>query len=212
MKFAVVLCIFAALYTGTVAHVVIDIDPEEMQRIAEILVENYLTHNLTPLPRPTVFIQFKKVTVYVLKLVGITISLVSANLLSSMFEPAISSHPTIISNNISSVAPVQLCDRDFGCVHNVCWRACDASVDVQHGENRTRTWCWSSPNAETHGFQQCIYAHDCSPCWECLGQCHSRKLKWYVITNAYAHLFFFLTNTNAHFFFLFFLFRCRNIP
>lgn len=32
----------------TNAHIVIDIEPEEMQRIAEILVENYISHNITP--------------------------------------------------------------------------------------------------------------------------------------------------------------------
>lgn len=175
MKFAVVLCIFAAFYTITLAHIVLEMNPDELQRIAEILAENYLTHNLRPQPI-TISAQFKKVSVYALQLLGVTISLVSANILSSAILDPPSSPQMLITNNVTSIAPAQMCNRDFGCIRNVCWRACDESTGRK--QNRTASWCWTTANTEARKYKQCIDHHDCSPCWECLGQCHSQKLQW----------------------------------
>lgn len=164
-------------------HISIDIEPEEMQRIAEILVENYMVHNLTPRPRiGTIALvsKIKKIALGVVQLIGITLSLVSANLITSKFE-RIASPMTINNDNITAaiVEPMDICDRDFGCNRNVCWRACDSGTDYEKGDSHS--WCFTTPDPETHNYQQCIYPHDCSPCWECLGSCHSKKtLKWFV--------------------------------
>lgn len=169
------------LFSITHAHLVIDIEPEEMQRIAEILVENYLANNLTPqtaVARNTVLSHIKKISFGIIQLFGITISLVSANLLTSLFEPTIVTPPEINSNsvNITNHETMEMCNRDFGCSENVCWRSCDAgSTNQIQNKNNQKSYCYTTPKPESHKYQQCIYAHDCSPCWECLGSCHYKK-------------------------------------
>lgn len=175
VKFAIICILFAALSHGAI---VIDIEPEEMQRIAEILVENYLEHNLTPRAilsrRDQVIIQVKKISLCLTKLMGITMSLVGANLITSMFES--NALPPMITNatseNSTAKKPSELCNRDFGCDRNICWRACD--VDPINKEF-SESWCYTTPKPEMHTYQQCIYSHDCSPCWECLGSCHVKR-------------------------------------
>lgn len=38
--------ILSVLCSSALAHIVLDIQPEQLQRIAEILVQNYVDHNL----------------------------------------------------------------------------------------------------------------------------------------------------------------------
>lgn len=173
VKISVVIILFTKMFTS--AHLVIDIEPEEMQRIAEVLVENYISHNLTPRTTSTrniVFSHIKKISLGVVQLMGITLSLVSANLITSKFEPVIESDATINNDNITVLKPS--CNRDFGCNRNVCWRACDADSS-DNGKNKSLSWCFTTPKPEARKYQQCIHSHDCSPCWECLGGCHSKR-------------------------------------
>lgn len=174
----------------TQAHIAIDIEPEEMQRIAEILVENYLTHNLSPhttLTRNGFFLRIKKVSICAVQLIGITVSLVSANLLTSILDPFVVPPTTMaIASNVNNITasaytptPSQLCNREFGCDRNVCWRSCDAgsSVHLKNSTHVMQSWCYTTPNQNARKYQQCIYPHDCSPCWECLGECNSKAWK-----------------------------------
>lgn len=146
-----------------------------MQRIAEILVENYISHNITPQisTRSSVLLKIKKIVVGLVQFIGITVSLVSANLLTSVFQP-VNIPPAmtdIYIGNVSTYKPSQMCNWDYGCDRNVCWRTCDVGSSV-HGKNNSQAFCYTTPRSDGHNFQQCIYPHDCSPCWECLGPCH----------------------------------------
>lgn len=165
------------------AHIVINIEPEQMQRIAQILVDDYITHNVPP-SRNTLgqsigrFFDLKKIAVGVAQLIGVTISLVSANIISAKFEPTIiSPTPTVINKithhgNNTSFRPSEICVEDFGCDRNICWRSCDKGLN---NHDNSPKWCYTTSKPGSHKYQQCIYAHDCSPCWECLGTCHSLK-------------------------------------
>lgn len=177
MKVSLICIICSMFYTIAYAHIVIDIDPTEMQRVAEILVENYLAHNLQTPPISTqsvIFSKVQKILLSIVQLFGITLSLVSANLLTSIFEPTIiTPHQTMIVDKITSPSP-RMCEHDFGCDRNVCWRNCDSSN--AHKNSSVKSWCFTSPNTEAHDYQRCIYPHDCSPCWECVGACHTPRI------------------------------------
>lgn len=162
--------IFAILCTCASTHIVIDIEPEELQRVAEILVQNYVDHNLGPIPTSTtknILPLVIKFALHAMQLIGITITLVSANLITSMFE---STSESIIPDNITTTfKPSEMCNRDFGCERNVCWRECGAA----NGKNNS--WCYTTQRPELYEYQQCLHSYECSPCWECLGPCHSQK-------------------------------------
>lgn len=71
----------------TDAYIVINIEPEEMHQIAQLLAENYI------IPRPqsasirnSVLPQIKKNALGVIQLMGITASLVAANVQSTGYN------------------------------------------------------------------------------------------------------------------------------
>lgn len=72
--------------------------------------------------RDEVIIQMKKISLCVAKLMGITISLVGANLITSMFESNALPPMTINarSENGTAKKPSELCNREFGCDRNIC--------------------------------------------------------------------------------------------
>lgn len=173
----VCLIVFSSVISSQTS-IVVDIEPEELQRVAEILVESYISHNLSPqinrnAMRTNIFSIVKKVSLNIVQLVGIMLSLVGANLLTKMFEP--SAAPQVLTNdisnsNITSFAPSETHFRDYGCDNNVCWRTCGEKFEKSE---KNKQWCYSSPKPELHKYQECIYLHECSPWWECLGICHS---------------------------------------
>lgn len=174
------------------ANVVVDIDPDELQRIAEILVENYLLHNLSPTTTPMrnkFLMHVKKISGSFSQLCGITLSLVGANLITSWIQsstPIINTQETAhkCQANYSSFNPSKICDKEFGCDRNICWRSCDDVHDGNKTLINTHSWCYTTPTHSSHTYQQCIYPHDCSPCWECLGGCHSKRKYWSVQINS----------------------------
>lgn len=178
MKVAIVfvsLIIFASVISSH-PSIVIDIEHEELQRVAEILVESYISHNLTPQTsrnemRNIIFSIVKKVTLNVVQLIGIMLSLVGANLLTRIFES--SAVPQVLINdidNITSFTPSETHFRDYGCDNNVCWRTCG---DKFNNPEKNKQWCYSSPTPESRKYHECLYLHECSPWWECIGICHS---------------------------------------
>lgn len=170
-------------------NIVLGIDPDDLQKIAELLVENYITHNVKPRYISTtsrVLAQLKKVSSSTLQLFGITMSLVGANLLTSVLDPKIT--PTIVGNsastifepthaplvgNITSVASTEACEKFVGCDGNVCWRSCYTT------NNNTKSWCYTSPNPAIRDYHRCNHAHECSPCWECISACQTGQLLVY---------------------------------
>lgn len=180
MKVSIIFILFSLFYTYSHAHIVIDIEPDELQRVAEILVQSYLSQNFSPrtvITRNIVLSHIKKITSSTVQLCGIMITLVGANLLTKIFEPSIAPSQYSFADNITSasasIIPSELCKRDFGCDRNVCWRTC--GEEMVDGERNK--WCYTSPKSEIRDYQQCVHSYDCSPCWECIGVCHTRTAK-----------------------------------
>lgn len=156
--------------------IVVDIDPEELQRVAEILVESYISQNIYPQTRGNAIRNnlisvVKKVSLNVLQLIGLMLTLVGANLLTQSFES--SAVPQVLINDIdnrTSFTPSETHFREYGCDNNVCWRTCGEKLNRSE-ENKQ--WCYSSPKPELRKYQECLYLHECSPWWECIGVCHS---------------------------------------
>ena len=94
-------------------------------------------------------------------------SLVNANLITKLFEPNELIPQTFTNQNMTrnSIKPSELCNKDFGCDRNVCWRSCDVGSTDKNSESPS--WCYTTSTPGCHVNRQCIYAHDCSPCWEC---------------------------------------------
>lgn len=152
-------------------HLVINIEQDEMEHIAEILIESYLAHNVRQQPvshRIVLLSIMKQAAFRVVQLFGITMSLVSANLITKMFETSDEIQVPIVDNTVNATnAKKAMCDRDFGCINNVCWRSCDNNeISIE-----TDLWCYSSPKPELRNYQPCAYSHDCSPCWDCISAC-----------------------------------------
>lgn len=151
-------------------HILIDISPMELQSIGEVLVESYLHHNLIqrkPSIGNTMLSVVQKCACQLFQFIGITCSLVGANILTSMLQQSADA-PTATTFN-SSLVPSKLCNHDYGCDDNVCWRSCKSNGK----STEDAAWCYSTPDPKLRKYQQCLYQHDCSPCWECLGTCNA---------------------------------------
>lgn len=157
------------------ASISIDIEPEDLRRIGEIVVGNYLRGPGNNIARSrtminTIISSCKHFSMNIAQLIGIMLSLVGANLLTTMLEPFTN---TPMYKN-TTLTPSQICKSDFGCDENLCWRTCDTKFD--EGEQQiAQSWCFTSSKPTDRNFQECKNSYDCSPCWDCLGPCHSKK-------------------------------------
>lgn len=170
----------AIIYTN--AHISIDIDAAELQSIGELLVETYLHQNLIQraysLPN-TILQKIKSVATTVLQLIGVTISLIAANVLSPILQTKI--EPTTLTTTTTAVNsyqydnitlnPFKLCPHDFGCDRSVCWRSCNSTAKGTIG----KSWCYTSANPRSNKPEKCLHIYNCSPCWECLSVCHTPR-------------------------------------
>lgn len=131
--------------------IAINMETDEMQKIAELLVESYLTNNLrqfTP-QRVVIFKQLKKIAMGSVQYIAIMISLVGANLLTKIFEAKpffANNHEVQFPRNSSSV--LKNCPHDFGCELNVCWKLCNKISDKVN-----ISWCHTSPNPQKREYQ-----------------------------------------------------------
>lgn len=179
MKYTSAFVIFASIFMLFCSNVkandqqrtiAINIETEEMQRIAEVLVESYLENNLRQnIPRRFVILAgLKKIAIGSVQYIGIMLSLVGANIITKMFESPYQPE-IILSEKKTTATESEQCPHDFGCDHRVCWRSC--------GENETTTdsWCYTSPTPEKRQYKECEDSLDCSPCWDCISACQNKN-------------------------------------
>lgn len=194
---------FVGILISTILYVngsiIIDMENEDLHRMGEILVESYFQHQLMGhrpnqmASRSIILSQIKKITFNGVQLFGIMMTLVGANLLTSYFEPIINIHSTnsvsVINTTTTSMSsatinPTKLCAYDYGCDKNVCWRTCSeySSGYIDHhnkvheekmGEETAQSWCFTTSKPKEQQFHPCEFSYECSPCWSCLGPCHS---------------------------------------
>lgn len=155
-------------------------DNESLERLGEMLIENYISNNLRARQTlsSTMWSKIGSILAFVLQMIGVTGSMIAAHIFSPYFEKAFKSkenpqpqRPAItflsqVRYNNGTFSPGILCPNDFGCDRNLCWRTC------YHEGNQT-SWCYTR-KPDKRGYVQCIETPDCSPCWECLGHCHKK--------------------------------------
>lgn len=149
-----VLCIFFLL-SSAMASIVIDLDEEELQVIAGILIENYIDSNLTPKKNIHFAKYVKKAASNVGQFTMIMFSLVGANILTKMYEESVQLEKTT-GEEINAV-----CDNLYGCDAGQCWRTCSDSMD---------TICLTEP-IKKDANKKCLSATDCTQCGDCISEC-----------------------------------------
>lgn len=159
LKFVVFLCLISLSMTS----VVIDLEEDELQQIAAILVDNYIEHNLVPKCNSYVSVYLKKGAANLGQFVGIMFSLVGANILTKMYEHS-TAEPTIIADiNNNSTILSEICDfdNDHGCDAGQCWRSCGEQSEVSN------SFCFTMSKSK----EKCSSSDDCNECGECINEC-----------------------------------------
>lgn len=180
-KFVILFAIVAAIQLVRARiTVTANMNPRELESLGSILVETYLRHNLIqclPTARGAILAFILKIPRAVYDFLNLTSSLICAGILTPILhEKYVKSEQKVVQSEPKPIVVQEYshpknvmhkkCDQDFGCDRNICWRSC-------HSDAKKSGWCYSSPNVKHHKYQQCIYAHDCSPCWECIGPCNA---------------------------------------
>lgn len=125
-------------------------------------------------------------------LVGVMLTLIGANVISNYWvvvpdqtqirpkaipQTILNTKPPMIykqesSNNKidnfyqSVTKHADICQIDFGCAKNSCWRSCHSNNDQQN------LWCHTAPTPNARKFYRCEEPSDCFICWECIESCH----------------------------------------
>lgn len=164
------------------AHISIEIDPEDMERVSEFF-ENIIFNQHQPFhpiirSRCGIFRFVKKFLNTVFQMFGIMATLIGANLVTTKLSQTTFLNSNYTSSSISSSSSSstedELCENKFGCNQGLCWRSC--IVDKYTGESY-ESWCFSK--ADKNGiFQHCKTHLDCSGCWECSNPC-VRKVSYF---------------------------------
>lgn len=178
------------LVVQTDAIITIEIEPGEISEISDILhkiiIENQgdiRTHR-----KSTALLRVvKTVSIGIVQMLSFMITLIGANLLTNRLEQSQTAPTQHVPNNLTQRRNVSLemCSSDFGCHQNICWKTCDANktisnLKVNANEQMQSFWCYTTStlkklnvNDSDSDLQYCNYIYDCSPCWDCLGACHT---------------------------------------
>lgn len=106
------LCVFI-----TESYKEINMEPEELQ---------------SSTIHPTALSRCKKSSIYLVQLIGVTISLVSASVIANKIESMMTqnTYSSINEHKTSILSPSQICNNEFGCDRNICWRTCGYFIKV----------------------------------------------------------------------------------
>lgn len=164
------------------AHISVDIDPEDLERIGEFfqnLVINRREHQydvVQPRFRFKIMKIVKQTTLAIIQLCGVMMALVGSNLFTAFLSPMQQQQyqqqqeQTDVHELLKNISQTNgNCIINFGCNKNVCWKTC---YNVDGDVKNQQLWCFTAPNPKTREYQRCDTHTDCSPCWECLEECH----------------------------------------
>lgn len=175
--FVIILLSSTLFHRPADSYVTIQIEPDELQRFADIILQiGGMQQHYQPIvigPSTTtrnacILSSIKALSRGAFQMMGIMLTLVGANLLTSKLEPFVN-QPQFSAMNITSSKPTEMCKFDFGCDNNLCWRTCDGA------NKNSLSWCYTTSKHKEPEFQTCKYSHDCSPCWDCLGNCRATE-------------------------------------
>lgn len=158
----------------------------ELQPMSVAASETTTTTVTTTTTSDLVSLVILKSSRYVMQLIGVIISLcATAWIVENWISPTHATAPTpnvlyyppndkMYKNSITNTnEQSHNCNNGFGCNQHMCWRSC---ADEVHNANDFESWCFTSPDIENKRYyHRCNKHEDCSPCWNCLGVCHSQK-------------------------------------
>lgn len=183
-KFLVIFLLTSTLFHQPVNnHVIVQIEPEDVQRFADILMQIHggdigiHPQQLVIQSRTTKsvcsLLMIRKISQSVIQLVGIMLTLVGANLLTTKLESHAVVQPQMTMENITGPKKLQLklCQHEYGCDQNMCWRTCGGTTEQEEVEKQS--WCYTKSSSKKDEYQMCNLSTECSPCFECLGPCKS---------------------------------------
>lgn len=151
-----------SLLSGADGSIVIDMEPEDLQQLGEMLVKSYMKQQKSS---TSLSLGLKRFSLGVIQLCGVMFTLVGANLITSKIELFSSTSPPAPP----TVVPQKICNNDYGCDNNMCWRTCNAT----EGD---LSWCFTTPKLKgeekDEQYHICTYSYECSPCWSCVGSCY----------------------------------------
>lgn len=154
------------------AFISINIEPDDLDAVSDFFHQIMINEQPVLLSEQNHVMKHIKKTMYsIIQMVGIMITLIGANVITSMLDSAPYTNqqqqPEILfQNNSVDIKHAEKCNIDFGCNKNICWRSCNVNV----GEKKM--WCYTSPDQRSFRHQKCVNANDCSLCWECIEPCH----------------------------------------
>lgn len=181
MKFVLCHFLLAFFLLQSITCITIEIEPEDIVHVSEIL-QSIIENGPNPVisqsgARKMSFSIMKRGVCGVIKLFGVLLTLVGANILTTKIEKSPektiitaqnNSTALVITAQNNSTALVQ-CIGDFGCSANLCWKVCDTRVG-NNAEKPDRAWCFTSSN-KSFVYHACTHAYECSACWECSNPC-----------------------------------------
>lgn len=140
----------------TSGHITIQIETDDLQQLGEIIVQHMQDQPLIPQSRRNTCVKFIKISRSVLQMIGIILTLVGANLLTSKLEPFVAHLKTRLNVTSINISPLEICGNDFGCDENICWRSCnDSSASPKSEKNLNQSWCYTSAKSNGSEFQSC---------------------------------------------------------
>lgn len=178
MKFLFV-CAFLTFVVALNAHISIDIDAEDLDRVGEFIQNLHINReeHLYDLVHTSIRFKMMKIvkqtTFTIIQLCGFMMAMVGSNLITASLSPMQHQQQQeeqtelhVLLKNISQING-GTCNINFGCNNNVCWKTC-YDDDIRNQQ----VWCYTSSNPKSHDYHQCDTHTDCSPCWECVEVCH----------------------------------------
>lgn len=175
-------CVCAFYVCQTKAHITIQIEPNEIDQIVNIL--QTMIHQNHNIQHPSVRIRLCQFLIPLAKssmrcitqMTAIMMTLVGANLITTRLEAPITSFQMTSINSPQSTETPQMYENSYGCASNYCWRTCENENDTIKKNTQQKKWCITmKPNGTSFAAVECVDHHDCSPFWRCLSRCEPIK-------------------------------------
>lgn len=164
-----------------------------------IIINNHQPHPQLAVPvKFMILSNLKKGIVASFHLVGVVIALVSASVISTHVTTNLvpvpvpvpvhqqeqpefiqitdptqrqqqQQQPELIQYDSNIFKKAEMCDIDYGCNRNACWRSCNRGDKG----NYPSLWCHTASNPRAREHHRCDDSKGCSSCWECIEPCHT---------------------------------------
>lgn len=112
----------------------------------------------------------------VFQMIGIMITLIGVNVITTKLESFMVNQPTFIVNiteplNFKVTPSPKMSENEYGCNRNLCWRTCDDGDSSFKNEQDKQRWCYTSSELNSATYQACAHSYECSLYSTCLSPC-----------------------------------------